>query len=347
MVGLWLSKSQSFFNLERTTYANPHYVNDVLENYFRYVGETNRVSLVLSGRSGYLNRIVAPSGSDEPFYYAVEHHYGASDHEVFNDWGVGVPGVMLITWPDNYYHTSEDRADKCDPTQMKRCCVISAASAYTIATADSDEATGIADEVFANGTRRIGQQAARAYAQLAKADAENFAELYKMTRGFIEASGLNEAATLKTIKELDPNNSQLSSYVDGKIELIKAIAENQAMGVDQLMENMAGKLGVSAISSKPTKLEKKAMGLYPIETKLVKKNGYSEYRSALAEIPRETTTKFQRGIGNTSELQRLCTGEYNALEMKKILDTQYKRVSDLETIIEYIGYLKDSGLVSF
>jgi len=347
MVGLWLSKSQSFFNLERTSYSNPHYINDVMENYFRYVGETNRVSLVLSGRSGYLNRIVAPSGSDEPFYYAVEHHYGSSDHEVFNDWGVGVPGVMLITWPDNYYHTSEDRPDKCDPTQMKRCCVISAASAYTIANAASEEAIGIADEVFANGTRRIGQQAARAYAQLADANAENFVEEYKMCRGFIEASGINEVATLKTIKELDPKNSDLATYIDGKIELIKAIAGNQAKGVDQLMENKAGKLGVSVVSSKPTKLEKKAMALYPVETKLVKQNGYSEYRSALGEIPRETSTKFNRGIGNTSELQRLCTGEYNALDMKKILDTQYKRASDLETIIEYIGYLKDSGLVSY
>jgi len=172
-------------------------------------------------------------------------------------------------------------------------------------------------------------------------------ELFNMTKGYVEASGLNEVATLKTVKELDPTNSQLADYIDGKIELIKAIAENQAKGVDQLMENMAGKLGVSVVNSKPTKLEKKAMALYPVETKLVKQNGYSEYRSALIEIPREKSTKFSRGIGSTSELQRLCTGEYNALEMKKILDTQYKRVSDLETIIEYIEYLKDSGLVSF
>jgi len=37
-----------------------------------------------------LNRIVAPTGADEPFYYSIETHYGASDHEVFNDWGVQV-----------------------------------------------------------------------------------------------------------------------------------------------------------------------------------------------------------------------------------------------------------------
>ncbi|MCD6346737.1 MAG: DUF4910 domain-containing protein, partial [Bacteroidales bacterium] len=171
MVGLWLSQSQSSFNLERTTYGNAHYINDVLENYFRYVGETNRVSLSLTGRGGYLNRIVAPSGTDEPFYYAIEQHYGSSDHEVFNDWGIGVPGVMLITWPDNYYHTSEDRASHCDPTQLRRCCVISAASAYTIAAADAKMVRKMAGEIFSNGIRRIAQQAARAFDELSKADA--------------------------------------------------------------------------------------------------------------------------------------------------------------------------------
>ena len=35
----------------RTTYGNPHYVNDVMENVFRYVGETNRC-YVTNGMSG-------------------------------------------------------------------------------------------------------------------------------------------------------------------------------------------------------------------------------------------------------------------------------------------------------
>jgi hypothetical protein len=41
-VGLRLSRSQSFMCLMRTTYGNPHYINDVMENYFRFVGEGNR-----------------------------------------------------------------------------------------------------------------------------------------------------------------------------------------------------------------------------------------------------------------------------------------------------------------
>jgi aminopeptidase YwaD len=347
MVGLWLSKSQSFFNLERTTYANPHYVNDVLENYFRYVGETNRVSLVLSGRGGYINRIVAPSGSDEPFYYAIEHHYGASDHEVFNDWGVGVPGVMLITWPDDYYHTSEDRPDKCDPTQLKRCCVISAASAYTIAMATEKEARQISNEVFSNGSRRIGQQAARAFDQLGSSSPENLSDEYKLTRSYIEGCVLNEMATLETIKELAPKDANLVAYIDAKKVLIKGIAAQQLAGIDQLMESLASEFGVEKSSSKLTKLEKQASTIYPKETAVVKEKGYGQYRTSLGELSRDESTKFMRGIANTSELQRLCTGQYSALDMKKILDSQFSRASDLEAVIEYLEYLKKSALVTF
>jgi hypothetical protein len=42
MVGEWLTKCQAFMCLMRTTYGNPHYINDVMENYYRYVGEGNR-----------------------------------------------------------------------------------------------------------------------------------------------------------------------------------------------------------------------------------------------------------------------------------------------------------------
>ncbi|MBF8293740.1 MAG: Peptidase protein [Bacteroidetes bacterium] len=110
MVGEWLSRNKSYMCLMRTTYGNPHFVNDVVENYFRFVGEGNQEHL--QNRSNFFpvtHRIVAPTGADEPFYYSIETHYGASDHEVFNDWGVQVPGIMMIAWPDQWYHTSGRR----------------------------------------------------------------------------------------------------------------------------------------------------------------------------------------------------------------------------------------------
>ncbi len=85
MVGLHLSKSHSFFCLMRTTFGNPHYLNDVMEHYYSYVGETNREMIHNRRAGGFTKRIVPPSGSDDPFYYKIDPHYGSSDHEVFND----------------------------------------------------------------------------------------------------------------------------------------------------------------------------------------------------------------------------------------------------------------------
>lgn len=345
MVGILLSQSQSFFNLERTTFGNAHYINDVMENYYRYVGETNRTSLVLSGREGYLNRIVAPSGSDEPFYYAIEGHYGASDHEVFNDWGVGVPAIMMITWPDLYYHTSQDLSNKLDPTQLKRCCIIGAAGAYTIASADTDMAQKIAGETTSNGIRRLGHQLARALDELSHATAENLTPLYKKVRGYIEGSLLNEIETVETTLELAPSDAGLSAVVAVQTAQLTKIGEAQLAIVDQEMKQLAARLGITPVSLKPDDTEKLAMTIIPAATPKVKESGYGGYRQSMPQTNRAQGMLSNREIANTSELERLCNGKHNALQIKYMLDTQFPRESSLKSILDYIETLKTAGLV--
>jgi hypothetical protein len=347
MVGILLSQSQSFFNLERTTFGNPHYINDVMENYFRYVGETNRTSLVLSGREGYLNRIVAPSGSDEPFYYSIEGHYGASDHEVFNDWGVGVPAVMMITWPDLYYHTSQDLSDKLDPTQLKRCCVIGAASAYTIAAADAGMASKIAGETYSNSIRRMGIQQGRAIDELSKLKADNLASGYKRIRGYIEGSLLNETETIETALELAPKDANLAATVALQTAQLKKMAEGQLLVLDQEMKQLASKLGVAQVVIKADELEKKAMTVIPVATAKVKESGYGGYRQFMPRLSREQMAASSVSeVANTSELERLCNGKHNAIQIKQMLDTQFARESSLKGILDYIELLKTAGLVA-
>jgi len=344
MVGLWLSKSQSFFNLERTTFGNPHYINDVMENYYRYVGETNRV--MIAHWSELRNRIVAPSGSDEPFYYNIETHFGGSDHEVFNDWGVGVPGIMMITWPDLYYHTSQDLADKCDPTQLKRVSLIAAASAYTIASADADMAGKIAAEVFSNAIRRMGHQTARALDELSKVKADNLTPVYKKVRGYIEAALINETETIESSLELAPRDAALQSSITVQTVQLKKIAEGQMTVIDQEMKKMAAKLGVAPVLLKPDDLEKKALTLIPVPTSKVRENGYGGYSQLMPGMSREQMTSLYQNISDRSELERLCNGKHNVLQIKQMLDTQSERESGLQAIIDYIGILEKAGLVT-
>lgn len=351
MVGEWLSKHQAFMCLMRTTYGNPHYINDVMENYYRYVGEGNRERIQNRGSADkVLRRIVAPSGADEPFYYSIETHYGASDHEVFNDWSVGVPGVMMIAWPDKWYHLSGDTADKADPTQMKRVVIIGAAAAYTVANAGDEMAIKIAGETASNGSRRLGHQLVVGLDILNDADAESLARDYKQARLHVEMAIINEKETLASILELASDKRAVGQYIDKMQKNVDSIGKIHLSALRAHMEAVAQKLGIAPVRETLNEMEKRASRIIPRPTSLVKMNGYREYRTYIDQVPKEKKDKYpygRDGIPSTSELQSLIDGKRSVLEIKNMLDVQYPQKANLESVMNYIQVLKLAGLISF
>lgn len=348
MVGLLLSRSQSFMCLIRTTYGNAHYINDVMENYFRYVGEGNRERI--QNRSSFYpvpKRIVAPTGADEPFYYSIETHYGASDHEVFNDWGVQVPGVMLIDWPDRWYHTSGDHVDKTDPTQLKRVAIITAAGAYTIAAADDAMAVKIAGEIASNGTQRLGHQLVRGLEELNATSPENLAGAYAMARTYVEAAVINEKDTLDSVHELAVDGKAVSDYVASMRKVIDQIGAAHLAALETHMKATAARLGVPPVVLQLTPLEQRASKLVPKQTPKVTAGGYQGYRDVLAQVPADVKAKYPSAqAGDTQELGRLCNGRHTVLEIKKLLDAQAARgQANLEHVLNYLEILKAAGLI--
>jgi aminopeptidase YwaD len=345
MVGEWLSRNKSYMCLMRTTYGNPHFVNDVVENYFRFVGEGNQEHL--QNRSNVFpvtHRIVAPTGADEPFYYRIETHYGASDHEVFNDWGVQVPGIMMIAWPDQWYHTSGDHVDKADPTQLKRVAVIGAASAYTIATADDAMATKIAAEITSNATARLGHQMVRGLEELNKATKETLAEAYKAARVYLEAAAINEKNTMETILQVAVDKKRVGEYLASTKKSVEQIARTELEVLERHMKTTAEGLKAEPVTIQFSALEKRASKMFPKPTVKVKENGYGGYREYM---PRTQTT---RGQGESrrldrSELQLLINGKNSVLDIKNWLDAQAERRTDLQDVINYVETLRTAGLV--
>lgn len=346
MVGLRLSRSQSFMCLIRTTFGNPHYVNDVMENYYRFVGEGSRERIPTNTPS---QRLVAPTGSDEPFYYNIEVHYGASDHEVFNDWGVQVPGVMVIDWPDRWYHTSEDHVDKTDPTTLKRVVAIGAAAAYTIASADDEMAIRIAGEVASNATARLRHQGSRAIEELNGATAETLADAYRAARGYVEAALINEKETLDTVKELAVDAKRVATHLAALQQGVEQAASAQLSLLDAQMRAAAARLKVAPVVLKPSDLEVKASKIVPRPTALVTAGGYQGWRDALAKVPEERRARFattgRLGRLDTHELQRLVNGRHSALDIKKMLDAQAEAKTDLQDVLDYLDVLALAGLV--
>lgn len=349
MVGEWLSKNKSFMCLMRTSFGNPHYVNDVVENYYRSVGEGNRERI--QNRSNFYpvpKRIVAPTGADEPFYYSIETHYGASDHEVFNDWGVRVPGVMMIAWPDQWYHTSGDHVDKSDPTQLKRVVVIGAASAYTIATADDNMAIRIAAEICGNAARRLSHQFERGIQELNGVAAETLAVAYKLARIYLDASATNERNTVETVRQLAIDKKQVDDYIENVQKTIDNLARAHLAALEMHMRATAKRLNVAPVTFNLTAAEKKASRITPRPTDKVMTHGYGGYREFLDKVPAETREKLkitQRSIFGASELQLLINGKNTVLDIKNMLDTENERRMDIQDITNYMEFLKIAGLI--
>jgi hypothetical protein len=295
---------------------------------------------------------VAPFGADEPFPYSIETHYGASDHEVFNDWGVGVPAVMMIAWPDKWYHTSGDVADKSDPTQLKRAAIIGAAGAYTIASADADMAVKIAGETASNGTRRLGHRLIASLETLNGADVETLTSSSKSAQFDLEAAVLAERDTLDSLLELAPGDRNLAGYLGQMKKSIDGVGAAAIAALDAHRGAVARRLGTKPPGLTLNELEKKAAKIIPRPTSKVRQNGYREYQKLITAVPAEQRAKYPyQGrdirLASPGELQLLVNGKHSVLDIKKLLDVQFERKSTLQAVFNYLEILRLAGLVEW
>jgi Predicted aminopeptidases len=347
MVGLWLSKSESYYNLQRTTMANPHYVNDVAESFFHYMSITNKSFTATGmGRPEPIKPAFSLTGSHDPFYYSINGHYGASDHEVFNDWGVQVPSIIMITWPDNYYHTSGDRPSILDPTQLKRATILAGATAYFIASASDESAVKIVGEVSSNSVKRMALYQARGSAYINAATKENLLDVYKKAIWDIDALQINEAETMNSIKELAPGNAALNTHIADQIKSHALNCDNARKAVEGIMRIKAAALGVT-VPKTPLVLtaeELAASKVFPKSTAKVLETGYGVTRL----ISRELQQKYQAAVANSGEVAKLTTaGVHSILDIKKMMEAQFPQKIEIAELTKYMNMLKEAGLVTF
>ena len=113
MEALRLTMSRSYWIMQRTPDTFPSYINDIGQSMMEYVSELTRERVRYRG-NGYAPsvNITAPNGSNDAFYIKIDQHYGVSDHVTYMQYGI--PAVMFITWPDMWYHSSQDTPDKQD-----------------------------------------------------------------------------------------------------------------------------------------------------------------------------------------------------------------------------------------
>jgi hypothetical protein len=251
---------------------------------------------------------------------------------------------MMITWPDLYYHTSQDRADKCDPTELKRASVIAAAGAYTIASADRSMAMKIANELVANASARIGAQLARATELLSDPTAENFNEKYNLGREYISAATINEKAALASVNELDKT---IGTFTSENSKVVDAIGKSALASFDLYMKAAADEAGLKPATVASGKLISQASGMVPAKTAKVTEGAYGISRQLSGEIAKYADKYPVKGRPDMTELIRLCNGTNSVYEIKMLLDAQMMNgETDLQSLINAITILNESGYVT-
>jgi hypothetical protein len=159
-------------------------------------------------------QIASPSGSQLPFLLNVIGYDSGSDHMEFSNGNVKIPIVFFNCWPDDFYHSSMDTPDKCDPTQLKRVAFIAAASAIAATRAKPEDVRTFVALSAGKGRRRIAAKYEYSINLMQTAEAADLYTAYKKASITIEQSYKHEIANLKTILLIAEDDKHAISSIE-------------------------------------------------------------------------------------------------------------------------------------
>src|SRR3984885_15304658 len=204
MEAIRLTQSRSYWVLQRTPDTFPSYINDIAQSMMEYIADISR-ERVRYRRDGYgaSQPVESPNGSKDAFYIKIDKHYGSSDHVTYMQHGI--PAVMFITWPDMWYHSSQDTPDKQDPTQYKRAAAVGTGALAALASGTDEMAARILSENLGRGMSRMGESQNKGLGYMADAtSAATLMDGYKEARvailhqAEVEKGVVNSASILWT-----------------------------------------------------------------------------------------------------------------------------------------------------
>ena len=205
MEGLRLTTGKATWLLMRTPDSFPTFLNDISQNFLEFVAEITRerVRYRANGYGPALD-VLSPNGSRDPFYIKVDKYYGASDHATYMQHGI--PAVIFNTWPDPWYHSSQDTPDKLDATQFKRAAVVSVGAMAVLASADDALALRVAADALGRGAERMAANQRKGLGYIGDiTDGSQLAQAYTDAKAAVKHQANIEKAVIKSVSVLFNN----------------------------------------------------------------------------------------------------------------------------------------------
>ena len=260
MVGANQTLHKNSANLSYTPFSLPSFVNDIGAQFTEWVGDTNREK-VHNRRIAYAfqNAMIDPRGSQDPFRFAVDKFYGATDNQPFVDYDPRIPAISFDNWPDIAYHTSEDSPSVLDATQMKRMAFIGLSIAHVLATATPSDAPDIASLSAAFGQRRVGEYLATAMMMLTEASsADALHAAYAEALNIVHWVYWRETEQVRSAAALAAGDTRLGERVGAIAEAMAAGEAVDRKRVEAAYQGRAAALNITPLPAPPGTAEEEA-----------------------------------------------------------------------------------------
>ncbi len=346
MVGQNQELCKSTLNIDRTPDSLPSYLNDLILNL------TEDTIKEFDHETAF--------GTASTFRYAENPHSGGSDHQVFDDSTINVPCIMLLQWPDLFYHTSMDTIDKVSPDSLKRVGWITTTAALILANAETEEAIYLLDQTYARGLTRIQTVQRKAIQAIyerkeepkTKTDPDKHAKALTKTanhhRNKIEHIAKREKQALHSIKKL-ANSPEIDALLQKFTEHIDETGKKAVARVHETILYISNSLGItSPIQIEETDAEKQAKAMIPkrllkctlsMETfrKLIGDEAYKWY---------EETGEKDKKLGlRQFEILNFMNGQRSLYEIVQAVSAEYGE-TNIEHAIRFVKDLEKTELVA-
>ena len=243
MVGARQSMGSRVQHIIRTPYSIPSYLNDVIESIAEYV-ILSHTGFLAADEAGtpqpFSKPILSFLGSRERFNAMVIPFSDGSDHDVFCERMIGIPGVALINSPDPYFHTSDDDLPNIDPTQLKRNAFITAAVTLFVANAGDEDVPLLANEVYSRALQRLGRDLNTALAHIWGNKAGDYARSYLEARNLVEQAVAREVQALESVLIFAAPAGASAPFVKDRIKRIAEQTPGLVRELDAIYFRLSG-----------------------------------------------------------------------------------------------------------
>jgi hypothetical protein len=307
-----------------------------------WVAEVNR-ERVRFRANGYRPSfsITSQNGSQDPFYIKVDKHYGSSDHVTYMQHGI--PSLMFITWPDMWYHSSQDIPQQLDPTQFRRAAVVGIGAMSVLASADDAVASTVAGESFTRGAERMGEAVRKGVAYMADArDAAGLAEGLKEARNAVAHQTRVEQDVIRSASVLFSSRQNGERRLSPLVERVSQRGKTLGEEVDAYFEVRSASMNVKAAKPSMTAEEREASKRVVTRPEGSGRGGMRGLMSRFSEDERKVLSAIPQHM--TAELAILLSQGKTVLEIRDFLSGEFEPLP-LKDLNAYIAIMQKAGIV--